>query len=200
MAEAAQVVGGTQSGRSRTDHEHLLSGVNAGRGERPLTLDSEIAEKAFDGVDPYRLIDLSAIARALARVIADASHYGREWIVLHELAPRALVVAGFGVVEPLLDVLAGRARVVARGKSIDVHGPFDAPRSGVVRVTRTDFERYREGKFGHDVAPLVAANCSTSPISPYRSMFASAIAWIWATMSGRPCSPKRCPKRRWIER
>jgi hypothetical protein len=89
VAETAQVVGGTEPRRARADDEDALAGVGAGRGQRPAALDREVAEEALDGVDPDRLVELGAVARRLARVIADASHHGGKGIVLDELAPGA---------------------------------------------------------------------------------------------------------------
>jgi hypothetical protein len=53
-----------------------------------------------------------------------------------EHAPGLLVVARLGVEQPALDVLAGRAGVVAGRQAVDVHRPHGAPAAGVVGEAR----------------------------------------------------------------
>ena len=119
---------------SAADDEDALARVGAGAGQRPAALDREVAEESLDGVDADRLVELGPVARGLARVVADSAHHRWEGIVVDELAPRGLIVAGLGVVEPLLDVLPCRAAVVARRQPIDVDRSLDAPRTGLVGV------------------------------------------------------------------
>jgi hypothetical protein len=68
-------------------------------------LDRLVAEKALDGVDADRLVELAAVARAFARVIAHAAHDRRQRVVFGQRAPRGFVVAGLRVIQPALDVL-----------------------------------------------------------------------------------------------
>ena len=63
---------------------------------------------------------LPAVAGALARVIADAAHDRRHRVVRRQRAPGRFVIAGFGVEQPALDVLARRAGVVARRQPVDI--------------------------------------------------------------------------------
>jgi hypothetical protein len=65
--------------------------------------------------------------------------------VLGEHPPGLLVVAGLGVEEPALDVLARGARVVARWQAVHVLRPIGAPRAGAVGEAGADVERDREG-------------------------------------------------------
>ena len=74
VAEAPQVVGRRQSRRSGADDQHALAGLGFGRRESPAVLERLVAEKALDRVDADRLVELAAVARGLARVIADAAH------------------------------------------------------------------------------------------------------------------------------
>jgi len=49
--------------------------------DRPAFLERPVAEKPLDGVDADRLIDVFAVARVLARVVADPSVNRRQGIV-----------------------------------------------------------------------------------------------------------------------
>ena len=124
---AAQVIRGGESRGTGADDEHALAALALRRGELPAEFDRLVAEEALDGVDADRLVELAAVARGLAGVIADAPHDRRQRIVLGELAPCGFVVARLRVVEPALDVLAGRAGVVARRQPIDVERPVGPP-------------------------------------------------------------------------
>ena len=65
VAEAPQVIGGRQARGSRADDEHALAALGLGRREFPAPLDRLVAEKALDGVDADRLVELAAVARRL---------------------------------------------------------------------------------------------------------------------------------------
>ena len=69
---------------------------------------------------PTALSMLRAIAGGLAGMIADAAHHGRQRVVVGQRAPRGLVVAGFRVNEPALNVLARRAGGVAGRQAVDI--------------------------------------------------------------------------------
>ncbi len=127
VAEQPQVIRCGESRRTRTDDQDALSGERRRGVEVPAALEREIAEKPFDGVDRDRLVELPAVARALARMITHAAHQRGERILLHERAPRGFVIAAFRVVEPALDVFARRADLIARRQAVEVHRPFGAP-------------------------------------------------------------------------
>jgi hypothetical protein len=152
MAEAAQVIGGGQAGRAGADHQHPLAALGHRGGEPPAALDRLVAEEALDRVDADRLVDLGAIARAFARVIAHPSHHGGERIVLRQRAPGGFVVAFLRMEQPGLDVLARRTGVVAGRKAVDVDRARGAPRTGVVGKARADVERNGERMF-HQASP-----------------------------------------------
>ena len=181
VAEAGQVVGGGEPGRAGADHQHPLArrlGVDV---ELPAPADRLVAEEALDRVDADRLVELGPVAGGLARVVADPPHDRRERVVLDQLAPGALV-AGLpllGLVQPGLDVLAGRAGVVAGRQPVDVDGALGAPAAGLVGEAGADVERDRVG--------LVLIGSS-----PKRRMLASAIPWIRSITSVRGGSPNRC--------
>ncbi len=145
VAEAAQVIGGREPRRAGADDQHALAGFARRRRELPAALDRLVAEEALDRIDADRLVELAAVARALARVVADAPHDGGQRIVRGQRAPGGLVVAALGVVEPALDVLAGRAGVVAGRQPVEIDRPRRAPRAGLVGEARADVERDREG-------------------------------------------------------
>ena len=132
VSHAAQMIGGGKSGRPGADHQHALAGFRFRRRETPIALDRLVAEEALDRIDADRLVDLRTVAGGLAGVIADAPHHGGQRIVLREHAPGVFVIAGFGVVEPGLDILAGRAGVIARRQAVDIDRPHGAPGAGLI--------------------------------------------------------------------
>ena len=81
--------------------------------------DCLVSEEPLDGVDPDRLVELAAVADRLAGVVADPPHDRRERVVLHELAPGALVAGAalLGLVQPLPGCprRRGRRRCTAGG-------------------------------------------------------------------------------------
>ena len=164
VAEAAEVVGGTEAGRPRTDHQDPRPGRGPGPGQGPPVLEGQVAEEPLHAVDADGLVELCPVARRLTRVEADAPHHRRERIRLDQQAPRRLVVAGLGVVEPALDVLAGRARAVARGLAVDVDGTLHTPRAGAVGVARPDVEGDGERALHGQCSPSVAG--ASDPTSP----------------------------------
>ena len=114
MAPATQVVGRAQPGRARAHHQDPAAGRRPGRRQGPPLLEGEVTEEPFDRVDAHRLVELGPVARRLARVEADPPHHRRQRVGRHQQLPRRPVVPRLGVVQPALDVLAGRARPAAR--------------------------------------------------------------------------------------
>src|SRR5437016_2988234 len=82
---------------TRADHEHMLAGRVLRPRELPAAPDRLVTEEALDRIDADRRVELGAIARALAAVIADAPHHGGEGVVLDEMPPCGFVVARLGV-------------------------------------------------------------------------------------------------------
>src|SRR5215218_9535397 len=146
------MIGGREAGRAGADDEHTVPGLGGGRREAPAAFDRLVAEEALDRVDADRAVNGRAVARALAGVIADPPHHGRQRVVLNERAPGALVIAGFGVKKPALDVFARRAGVVAGRQAVDIDRALGAPGAGLVLEARADVERDGEGVV-HQASP-----------------------------------------------
>ena len=129
MAETGQVVGGREPGGASTDDQHPLPRALPGHVHGPAVLDRLVAEEALHRVDPDRLVELAAVAGGLAGVVTDAPHDRRERVVLHDLAPSPLVALGtlLGLIQPALDVFAGRAGVVAGRQAMRVDGALGPP-------------------------------------------------------------------------
>ena len=168
MAHAAQMIGGGQAGRTGADDQHALAAFRLRRRESPAALDRLVAEETLDRIDADGFVDLRAVAGGFAGMIADAAHHRGQRIVLRQHAPGVFVVAGFGVIEPGLDVLAGRAGVVAGRQTIDIDRPLGAPGAGLVGEARADVEGDGEG--------MVHQASSSGSSRRYSAMLRSAIA------------------------
>ena len=186
---AGEVVGGREPRRTAADDEHPLAGGLGIDFELPALPDRLVAEEALDAVDADALIHLPAVARRLAGVVADTPHHSGQRVVLHELAPGRLVIAGLGVVEPALNVLPGRAAVVARRQAVHVLRALLPPGARLVREARAHVERDRKRLVHHsasaaapfDDGPWGPAAASSS--RPKRRMLRSAPAWMRAITS-----------------
>ncbi len=132
MAQPRQMVRCGQARRPRTHHQHPFASRRCGRRQGPAFGDGLVTQKTLDRVDAHRLVQLGAVARAFAGVVAHATHDGGKGVVLHQLLPGGFVVARFGMEQPALDVLACWALVVAGGHAVQVHRAGVAPRACVV--------------------------------------------------------------------
>ena len=168
MTHAPQVIGRGQARRTGADDQHALAAVGLRRREFPAVADRRVAEETLDRIDADRFVDMRAIAGVFAGVIADPAHHRRHRVVERQCAPGGLVVAGLGVVEPGLNIFAGRTGVVAGRQPIDIDRPRGAPRSGQVGEAGADIETDCEGMI-HQASP-------SSSIRWYSAMFLSAIA------------------------
>ncbi len=126
MSAPREVPCGGEAARTGADDEDPFAGGTRWRVDRPLLLEREISDETLDGMDGHRFVDLVAVAGGFARVIADAAVHGRQGIVAQNNRPRFAIAAGLRFREPRLDVLAGRARIVARRQAIDVERPHGA--------------------------------------------------------------------------
>jgi hypothetical protein len=151
MAKASQVVSRGKAARPRADDQHPLAARHGLESRGEAFLDGVVAEKALDGVNADGLVQLAPVAAFLAGVVADAAHDGRQRIVFHQSLPGRGIVATFGVIEPLLDVLAGRTGVVAGRQAIHIVGPQRAPGSGLIGETGAGIEGdgERQVRLGH---------------------------------------------------
>ncbi len=136
VTEPAQVVGRRHARGAGADDQDMLAGFGGRCRQLPAALERFITEKAFDRIDADGCIDLAAVADVLATVVADASHDCREGVILGQVAPGAFIIAGFGMEQPALDVLTGRALIVAGRQAVNIHRSRRAPRAGPVGQRR----------------------------------------------------------------
>ena len=135
------MIGGGKTGGTCADHQHALARQLLGLREGPAFAERMVAQKAFDGVDADRFIELAAVAGGFTRVVAHAAHTGRQRIVFGDLFPRRAVITAFSVVEPRLALFAGRALRIARRKTAHIDRAQRAPGTGAVGKRRADIER-----------------------------------------------------------
>ena len=145
VTEARELVGGRKPRRPGPDDQHALARRGGRPGELPAATQRLVAEEALDRIDADALVELRAVARGLAGVIADPAHDGGQRVVLCQHAPGLLVVPGFGVEQPALDVLAGGTGMVAGRQAVDVLRADRAPGPGPVGEARARIERDGEG-------------------------------------------------------
>ena len=136
MTEACQVIAGGQTRGPGADHEHALARLLVRRLEPPPLLNRAIAEEALDGMDADRAVQLLAVAGALAGVIADPAVHSGHGVVRDQGPPGPLETPGLSLGEPRLDVLAGRAGMVARREQVDVDRALRAQRSSAPFVVQ----------------------------------------------------------------
>src|SRR4029453_6074408 len=109
MTEQREVPRGREAARAGTHHEHTLSRLSGAGLDGPAFCERFIAEKALDRVDAHRVIDILAIARVLARVVAHAAVDGRPRVFADDDVPGLAETAGLRFGKPGLDVLASGA-------------------------------------------------------------------------------------------
>jgi hypothetical protein len=128
VASAAQVVGGGEAGRAGADDgdRRAVQRRQVGLDRVLGQLESEVAEEALDVPDADRLVVLGAVARRLARVVADPAGDRRHRVVFHDRQVAVEVTVVLHEVEVFLDLLPSRARVVARRHLVPVHGPEES--------------------------------------------------------------------------
>ncbi len=117
--------------------------------------DRLIAQEPFHRVNGDGLIKVSTIARAFTGVITDAAVDRGHRVVLHQLLPGLFVGPFFRMIQPGLDVLAGRACLVTGRQMIRIDRPHGAPVTRVVSQTRAGIERDGEGFAIHTSPHLI---------------------------------------------
>jgi hypothetical protein len=145
VAEARELIGGRKARGPGADDQHALAGRGGRPGELPARAQRLVAEEALDRIDADAFVELRAVARGLAGVIADPAHHGGQRVVLCQHAPGLLVVPGFGMEQPALDVLTGGTGMVAGRQPVHVHGADRPPGAGPVGEARARIERDGEG-------------------------------------------------------
>jgi len=138
VAEPRQVIGGAEPARTGADHQRALAGWRCFDRHGPIVGNSLVAEEALDGVNAHGAVQMLAVAARFAGVVAHAPVNGGERIVADQHFPRILEAACLRMVEPALDVLAGRAGVIAGRQQIHVHGVTRAHRSHHLPARRVD--------------------------------------------------------------
>jgi hypothetical protein len=84
---ARQVPGGRETTRSGADDEDPLMRWRFVGRDRPPLAERHVSEEPLDRMDADRLVHVLAVARVLARVIADAAMDRRHWIVADDDLP-----------------------------------------------------------------------------------------------------------------
>jgi hypothetical protein len=86
--------------------------------ELPAALQRLVAEEALDRIDADRLVELRAIARVFARVVADPAHDRRQRVVLDRRAtPLRSRRSRRGYSQPWMFSPAGQRAVARRQRS-----------------------------------------------------------------------------------
>src|SRR5690242_7171420 len=122
VAAPPQVIGAGQAGRPGADDRHG-GAVRFGQvsGDRVLGQgQSVVAEEPLHAADADRLVVFAAVARGLARVVADPPGDRGQWVVLEDRAVSVEEALVLDEVQVLLDLLAGRAGVVTRRRLVPV--------------------------------------------------------------------------------
>ena len=132
VPEAAQVIGGREAGRAGAD-----DGDRGPVQRRQRVLDrllgevqAVVAEEALHAADADRLVVLGPVAGRLARVVADPAGDRRHRVVFHDREVAVEVALVLHEVQVLLDLLAGRAGVVARRRLVLVDRPEEPEVAG----------------------------------------------------------------------
>ena len=128
MAQPRQVIGCGKATGPRANDQHPLAGGGGG-GDAPAFGRRQVTKEPLHRMDAHRSIEVTAVTAVLARVIAHPAEHSRERIVRHQRFPRRAVFAGLSKRQPALDVLAGRAGVIARRQQIHVDGAVAANRT-----------------------------------------------------------------------
>ncbi len=153
VAEAGQMIGGREAARSAADHEDALPARRRCGGDLPALLEGPIAEKALDRVDAHGAVEFGPIAVALAGVVADPAVHRRHRVVGDQRSPGVLEAPGLGMGEPGLNVLAGRAGVVAGRQQVDIDRPLGPNRAGPSLMKEIRLSRQVGRLAGHLVPP-----------------------------------------------
>ena len=113
MAQPRQMIGRRQAARPGADDQHAFAGGRRAIGTvQPSSVARSPRKRSTAWIDTAARVPRDC--SRFARVIADAAVRRRQRIVLHQRFPGSPVFARLRQREPGLDILAGRAGVVAR--------------------------------------------------------------------------------------
>src|SRR6266496_2471569 len=129
VPESGEMVSRRETAWPSAYDEHALAGRWRLNWQLPAFFSGPVAEKPLDGVDADGAVEFLAIAVILARVVADAAVDSGQRIVFHQRQPRLAVAALPRMGEPSLNVLAGRAGIVAGRQEVDIGRPLRAHRA-----------------------------------------------------------------------
>jgi len=145
MTEPRQVIRRRQTAGSGADDQHFFPRLFSRALVLPAVLQRQVTKKPLDCVNADGAVGKGPIADVFTRVIADSSVNRGQRVVPHEFLPGGLVLPFLRQCQPGLDILTGRARIVARRKKIDINRPPGAQRTralvvpGQVRACRQVF-------------------------------------------------------------
>ena len=123
VTQPREMIGGGKTARPRADDQHPFSARRRIDWERPVLGRGEVAEIPLDRMNLDGGIDRAAIARALAGVIADATVHRRQRVIADEGVPGGAKLSCLRKGKPSLDVLSGRASIVAGRQEVDIDWP-----------------------------------------------------------------------------
>ena len=86
-------------------------------------------------MNAHRLIELSPIADGFTRVITHATMNRRKRIIFHNFPPGLFVFSFFRLVQPALNIFAGRAPLIARWKMVDIDRTHCPPTARMIGQT-----------------------------------------------------------------
>src|SRR3954463_9876707 len=156
MPEQREVPRRREAARARSHHEHTPARLRNAASDGPPLRERLVTEEALDRMDAHRVVDILAVARVLARVIADAAVDGRQRVISDDDLPGFAETASLRFGKPRLDVLTSGARVIARRQSIDVLRPHRSDgRPMTVWIASVDIR--------HEAAPLLSRGGRARP-------------------------------------
>ncbi len=163
VAPAAEMIGGREPRRPSAHDENALAGLPFRRRQAPTTLDREVAQEPLDRVDADGAVELAAVTGALAGMIADTAVNGGKGVVLDEPAPSRLEVAALGGVEPALDILAGRAGVIAGRQEVNIERALRAKWTRPPLACEIGLDCQIIGSRRHSVTPWASGDRAAEP-------------------------------------
>jgi hypothetical protein len=120
VAQTREMIGCGQTAWASANDQHSLAAWRSVDLERPAFFCGQVAQKSLYGVYANRTVQLLAIAVIFARVVANPPVYRGHGIVADERFPSVPMLSSLNQGKPLLNVLAGRAGMIAGWQEIDI--------------------------------------------------------------------------------